>query len=104
MAQQSGAVKYRGTIGDLTFLETKEGFRVRKKRMAVPKSVFDQSDKYKRQRENLVEFKSCTAIASFFRTTFSKAIQNCSDAKVSRRLSGRLRTVQLTDSVNRRGE
>ena len=104
MAQQSGAVKYKGSIGDLTYLETKDGFRVRKKRMAVPKSVFNQSDKYKRQRENVAEFKSCVAVSSLFRTTFSAAIENCSDVKMSRRLSSQLMKVLLTDTASRRGE
>ncbi len=66
MARQSGIIKLKGTIGDITFYKSKDGYLARKKG-GVDKERFHNDPKFQRTRENAAEFARaskalCTAI------------------------------------------
>lgn len=55
MARQSGIIKLKGTIGDITFYKSKDGYLTRQKG-GVDKERFHNHPKFQRTRENAAEF------------------------------------------------
>ena len=103
MAKQVGLIKIRGTIGDLTFYETKHGHFVRKKRKEVPKQVFDTAPEYARQRENAGEFGHAIKAAGFFRKVLNGALVGCTDKSQWTRLGNIMQQVARSDPFSDRG-
>src|SRR6478672_7043724 len=55
MPQQKGLIKLRGTMADINFYKTKEGYMAREK-ATVDKERIATDAKYARTRENMAEF------------------------------------------------
>ena len=104
MAKQSGLIKFSGTIGDLTFYQTKHGHFVRKKKKEVPKEVFDTAPQYARQRENAAEFGHAIKAAGFFRTVLNEALVHCTDKSQWTRLGNIMQDMTRSDPSSDRGD
>ena len=104
MAKQHGIVTFKGTIGDLSFLETKDGNQVRKKRRAPSKLALENDPKFARLRENMSEFSRTVQAAKYFRKVFSATLLDCSDKRMSTRLSKAMMKVTVSDPTSPRGK
>jgi hypothetical protein len=67
MAKQSGLVKIKGAVDDLTFTNTKKGHLVRKKGRVVTKNDIATGRQYVRVRENMDEFGRANEAARLLR-------------------------------------
>ena len=103
MAKLIGTIRIRGTIDNMTFLETKYGMLVRKRRRQIPKEVFRNDPVNKRFMENSTEFGHAARSARLFRTVVADAMLNCSDKEITGRLVSSMMKVVKSDAVNRRG-
>lgn len=103
MANQKGIIKLGGTIGDITFYKSKDGYMAREKG-GIDAKRFRSDPAFKRTRENAEEFGHSGKMGSLLRRAFRPLIGGGSDAKMTARLVKKLMEVVKTDVVNKRGE
>lgn len=102
MARQLGHIPIQGTIDNLTYLKTKDGFQVRKKGGVAPGRI--KSDpRFKRTRENLLEFNEAAQSNKLIRNCFAPLCKNIADKRMMSRLTAALFPVIRTDAQNPRG-
>jgi hypothetical protein len=104
MAKQSGVLKVKGAIEDLTFSNTKNGHLVRKKGRTVSKTDIATGKQYARMRENMDEFGRATESAKLLRTVFTDSMAYCVDKTLITRSGKIMMEVLLSDPVSDRGE
>lgn len=102
MAKQKGIVKLEGSIGDISFYKTSDGFLAREK-AGIDKNRIKNDPAFQRTRENGSEFGRAGRAGKVVRTAFKLLLQNSADKKVVSRLMKQLLQVLQTDSVNARG-
>ena len=86
MPKQDGHNPLRGTVDNLTYYRSKDGYKVRKRGMLEKGRVFTDP-KFKRTRENMSEFSEAAKQNKLIRTAFSPLLKNIADKLVMRRLS-----------------
>ncbi|TKK67395.1 hypothetical protein FC093_13925 [Ilyomonas limi] len=102
MAKQTGILPIEGTIGNLTFFKSKEGFLVRSKGgIAADKIATDPA--FQRTRENMAEFSRAGKGAKLLRTAFRAALIKSKDQLIVSRLTTQMLKVVQADDVNDRG-
>jgi hypothetical protein len=102
MARQKGIIKLDGTIGDLTFYKSKEGYLAREKG-GVPADRIANDPAFQRTRENGAEFGRAGKAGKLLRTSIRGLLQNSSDSKMVSRLTTLMLKVIQEDAVNPRG-
>ncbi len=103
MARQKGIIKLKGTIGDLSFYKSKDGYLAREKG-GVDGDRIKNDPNFQRTRENGSEFGRAGRSGRILRNALRLMLQNASDAKVTSRLTKELLSVIQSDPVNVRGE
>src|SRR6476661_7893533 len=103
MAKQKGIIKLEGTIGDITFQKTRDGYLAREKG-GVSASRIANDPAFIRTRENGAEFGSAGKAGKALRNTLRQLLQNASDRRMVSRLTTEMMRVIQTDAVNARGE
>ncbi|MEO8771517.1 MAG: hypothetical protein ABI402_15585 [Ferruginibacter sp.] len=104
MAKQKSIVKLSGTIDDITFSQTKDGFVARKKIPKVSKETLATDPRYARLRENMSEFDRGVSAGKKMRIAVQDALLNCSDKRLGTRLNQAMMTVLASDPTGKRGE
>lgn len=104
MAKQDSVVKIRGTVDNLTFLRTKNGHEVRKKIKQVDKQTLATDPRYARLRENMSEFNRAVEAGKLMRLAVQNVLLNCSDKRLSSRLTSYMMKVVTSDTVGKRGQ
>lgn len=103
MAKQSGIIKLKGTIGDLTFYKSKDGLLARSKGGVDAKRI--QSDAaFQRTRENGEEFGRAGTAGKILRQAFRTFLQNSSDGRMVSRLTKSMLEVIKADATSTRGQ
>ncbi|NCU05569.1 MAG: hypothetical protein GXC73_16480 [Chitinophagaceae bacterium] len=102
MARQKGIIKLDGTIGDLTFYKSKEGYLAREKG-GVPADRIANDPAFQRTRENGAEFGRAGKAGKLLRTSIRGLLQNSKDSKMVSRLTTLMLKVIQEDAVNPRG-
>ena len=102
MAKQRGIVKLEGTIGDITFLKTRDGY-LAKEKTHISADRIANDPAFRRTRENGAEFGRAGKAGKLLRNAFRASIQSASDAKVVGRLVKSLMAVIKTDTTSDRG-
>ena len=102
MARQSGIIKLKGTIGDISFYKTSDGHLAREKG-GVDASRIANDPAFQRTRENGAEFGRAGKGGKVLRNAIRVLLQNAKDKRVVSRLTTDLLKVVKTDSVNDRG-
>ncbi len=100
MAQQTGILGIKGTVGGLVF--AKDG-SVRQKQ-ASNKASFNSSASMARTRENASEFGSAASAGKLVRDALRSQIQAANDSKMISRLTQAMRAVISLDTTNARGQ
>jgi hypothetical protein len=102
MARQKGIMKLEGTIGDVSFYKTSDGFLAREKG-GVDKERIKNDPAFQRTRENGSEFGRAGRSGRVLRTAFRLLLQNAADKKVTSRLTKEMIKVIQSDPTNERG-
>jgi hypothetical protein len=103
MAKQKGIIKLEGTIGDITFQKTRDGYLAREKG-GVSAGRIANDPAFQRTRENGAEFGRAGNAGKALRNALRQLLQNASDRRVVSRLTRAMMAVIQTDAVNARGE
>jgi hypothetical protein len=103
MAKQKGIIKLEGTIGDITFLKTRDG-HIAKEKSSIPANRIATDPAFQRTRENNAEFGHAGKTGKLIRNAFRAQIQKASDSKMVSRLTREMMRVIQLDSTNSRGQ
>ena len=103
MAKQKGIVKLTGTIGDVSFYKSQDGFLARGKG-GVDKSRIKNDPAFQRTRENGQEFGRAAKAGKVLRTAFRILIQNAKDRHVVGRMTKSMLEIVKSDKSNLRGQ
>ena len=102
MAKQTGIIKLKGTIGDISFYKSADGHLARYKG-GVDANRIANDPAFQRTRENGSEFGRAGKGGKLIRNAIRVLLQNAKDKRVVSRLTRDLVAVTKTDSVNERG-
>ena len=103
MAKQTGIIKLKGTIGDISFYKTGDGHLARAKG-GIDASRIANDPAFQRTRENGSEFGRAGKGGKVLRNAIRLLLQKAKDKRVVSRLTTDLLKVVKTDSTNARGE
>jgi hypothetical protein len=102
MARQKGIIKLKGTIGDITFYKTRDGYIAREKG-GIDANRIANDPAFQRTRENGAEFGRAGAAGKMLRTALRALLINSSDSRMVGRLTRHMVKVIQADAVNERG-
>jgi hypothetical protein len=102
MAKQRGIIKIEGTLGDITFFKTEDGYIVKEKTHISGKRIATDPA-FQRTRENNAEFGRAGKASKVLRNAIRTVLQNAKDKKVTSRLTTEMLKVVKADAVNARG-
>jgi hypothetical protein len=103
MAKQIGIIKTQGTLDDLTFSKTKDGYLV-KKRTSLDGTRISSDPNFQRTRENNSEFGKAAKAGKLLRNAIRNQLQNAKDFRVVSRLCKEMMKVIKADSTSTRGQ
>ena len=102
MAKQKGILPVKGTIGNLTFYKSQDGYLIREKG-GIDAERIASDPAFQRTRENGAEFGRAGKAGKLLRNAVRTLSQNASDSKMISRLVREMTKVVKTDKVNPRG-
>ncbi|WP_452228987.1 hypothetical protein [Lacinutrix sp. MEBiC02404] len=102
MARQTGIIKLKGTIGDISFYKSADGHLARYKGGVDAKRIASDPA-FQRTRENGSEFGRSGKGGKVIRNAIRVLLQNAKDKRVVSRLTKILVAVTKTDAINDRG-
>lgn len=103
MARQRGVVKLDGTLDDITFQKTKDGYMAKMK-SEIPASKLATDPAFERTRENNAEFGRAGKAGKLLRAAFRTQLQKASDSRMVSRLTKEMIRVLQADVVGDRGK
>ncbi len=103
MAKQKGILPIQGTIGNITFFKSGDGYMVREKGGVSAKRIATDPA-FQRTRENGYEFGRAGVSGKQIRTAFRHVLQHTSDSKMVSRLTRDLMRIIKTDATSPRGQ
>ena len=103
MAKQTGIIKLKGTIGDISFYKSADGHLARAKG-GIDASRIANDPAFQRTRENGSEFGKAGSGGKVLRNAIRVLLENAKDKRVVSRLTTDLLKIVKTDSTNVRGE
>lgn len=102
MARQKGIIKLKGTIGDITFYKSSDGYLAREKG-GVDANRIATDPAFQRTRENGAEFGRAGKAGKVLRTSLRAMLLNSADSRMVSRLTQRMVKVIQADEVSERG-
>jgi len=102
MAKQRGIIKIEGTVGDITFLKTKDGYLVKEK-TSIPAQRIATDAAFQRTRENMSEFGRAGKAGKVLRKAIRGLLQNAKDSRITSRLTKEMMKVIQADATSVRG-
>jgi hypothetical protein len=99
MARQKGIIKLDGTIGDITFYKSKDGYLARE-RGGIPADRIANDAAFQRTRE----FGRAGKAGKILRNAIRALLQNASDSRMVSRLTKKMVQVIQEDATNPRGQ
>jgi hypothetical protein len=103
MARQRGIIKLVGTIGDISFYKSQDGFLAREKGGVDGKRIATDAA-FQRTRENGSEFGRAGKSGKLIRTAFRNLVMNVSDNRLTSRLVAEMVKVLQADITSVRGQ
>lgn len=103
MARQKGIIKLKGSIGDVSFYKSKNGYLAREKSGVDPERI-KNDPAFQRTRENGSEFGRAGRAGRIIRTAFRPLLIRTADSALTSRLTRILLKVLQSDTNNVRGE
>lgn len=102
MARQKGLIKIEGTLGDISFYRTADGFMAREKG-GVSADRIKNDPAFKRTLENGQEFGRAGKASKTLRTALRELLLLASDPRVTSRLTKEMMRILKTDAISARG-
>jgi len=102
MARQKGIIKLKGTIGDITFYKSKDGYIAREKG-GIDANRVATDPAFQRTRENGSEFGRAGKAGKILRTALRAVLINSADSRMVSRLTQHMVKVIQADLVSVRG-
>lgn len=102
MAKQKGIVKLEGTIGDITFYKSSDGY-LAKENSPVSAERIATDPAFQRTRENGAEFGRAGKAGKVLRNAVRTLLQNAKDKRVTARLTSEMVKVVQSDITSIRG-
>lgn len=102
MAQQKGIIPLKGTIGNITFYKSKDGFMAREKG-SLDANRIANDPAFQRTRENGAEFGRAGKGGKMLRNALRSLLLNISDSRMIARLTKEMMKVVKADPTNPRG-
>ena len=103
MANQKGIIKLEGTIGDITFYKSQDGY-LAKGKGGIDGNRIATDPKFQRTRENGSEFGSAGKAGKVLRNSLRVLLQNSSDNRMVSRLTKKMVAVIQADATSVRGQ
>lgn len=103
MAKQESIITLNGTIDNISFFKTKDGYNARKKR-GVSKAEMELNPNFDRTRENMAEFSRAAKAAKLLRSRLLESIVGSRDRKMCPRLQKAMMAVLKADTTSTRGQ
>jgi len=103
MAKQKGLIKIDGTLGDITFYQTRDGYLVREKGNLNAQRILSDPA-FIRTRENNAEFGRAGTAGKILRNAFRAQVQGASDGRMVSRLTTEMFRVIRADETSDRGK
>lgn len=103
MAKFKGILKFSGTIGGITGVNSKEGFHLREKQN-IPKSRYQTAPEYTSFRMNGRYTGMSSRMSMAFRRPLRLFSLAVSDARMYSRLNAVMRKILMSDPVSKKGE
>jgi hypothetical protein len=103
MAKQKGIIKLKGTLGDITFYKTQDGYLAREKG-GIEASRIANDPNFQRTRENGAEFGTAGKAGKMLRNSIRALLQNVSDGRMVGRLTQEMVKVLQADVTSVRGQ
>jgi len=103
MAKQNGIIKVKGTIGDMTFYKSQDGYIVKEK-SSVPAKRIANDPAFQRTRENGREFGRAGKAGKTLRDAIRNQLQNAKDNRLVSRLTKQMLQVIKADATSTRGQ
>lgn len=103
MARQKGIIKLEGSVGDVSFYKSKDGYLAREKG-GVDADRIRNDPAFARTRENGSEFGRAGKAGKLIRTAFRPLILKTGDGRLTSRLTKQMLKVIQADQTNPRGE
>jgi hypothetical protein len=103
MAKQKGIFKVEGTLDDVTFYKSRDGYLVREKG-GVSAERIATDPAFIRTRENQAEFGRAGKAGKVLRAAFRVLLQNASDSRMVSRLHQEMMKVVKADASSARGQ
>ncbi|RBP32781.1 hypothetical protein DFR65_102116 [Oceanihabitans sediminis] len=102
MAKQTGIIKLKGTIGDITFYKTQDGHLAREKG-GIDANRIANDPAFQRTRENGSEFGRAGKAGKLLRTALRPLLLNSADSRMVSRLTQSMVKVIQADTTSVRG-
>src|SRR5260221_7944894 len=103
MAKQSGILPIEGTLGNITFFKTKDGYMVKEK-SSISAAKIANDPAFARTRENMAEFGKAGKASKLLRTVLKTIIQGSTDDRMVSRLTKQMIAVIQADATSERGQ
>lgn len=103
MAKQEGILPIRGTIGNLTFFKSQDGFMVKAK-SSIAKERIETDEAFARTRENMAEFSRAGKGAKLVRVALRNSLSKTKDRLMVSRLTTNMLLVVQADAKSDRGQ
>ena len=103
MAKYSSLFKVEGTLGEVNFYKSEDGYRMRTKG-GVSKERIESDPAFIRTRENMSEFSSSATSGKILRRSIIDLVADAKDSKVSSRLTKVMSLVKNADLTSVRGQ
>lgn len=102
MAKQRGIIKIEGTLGDITFVKTQDGY-IAKEKTSINAKRIATDVAFQRTRENASEFGRAGKAVKLLRIAIRTLLQNAKDRRVTSRLTKEMMKVVKADATSVRG-
>lgn len=103
MARQKSIFKIEGTLGDVTFYKSKDGYLVREKG-GITSERFRNDPNFQRTRENSSEFGRAGKAGKTLRNSLRSLLKEVADYRMTSRLTQQMMRVIQLDSTSTRGQ
>ena len=103
MAQQFGIINFRGSVGDMTFVRTEDGYLVRRKSSLNKEKVMTDI-RFTNTRRVMSEFGYAAQAGKLVRTAVINCLKNIGDSRLHSRMLSKMMAVLATDRVSKWGQ
>lgn len=104
MAKQDGIFPLRGSIGEVTFTRTKNGYFARRKGKPITREQLHSELRYRPTLNSTKDFGTAAKASALLRASTAGVLKLCANKQLNSKLTGCFRQILKTDTLNPPGE